>query len=323
MHLNHIVFRKITNETISLNMAKMKLTVLGSGSALPTEKRYNTSHILSIGEKNFMIDCGEGSQIKLRQYKIRTAKLNHIFITHLHGDHCFGLIGFISTMAMMNRKENLYIHAHADLEKLLQPQIDYFTKDMSFKVVFNHINPRKNEVVFEDKSLKVSSIPLKHGIPCCGFLFEEKEKERSLIKEKAEFYNIPIKKRHLIKKGADLELPTGKIVPNKEITLDPEKTKSFAFCSDTMPIEKIIPIIENVDLLYHEATFAEEEKERAKETYHSTAKQAAKIAQTANIKKLVVGHYSARYRNSETIQKEAREIFKETYAAEDGSVFEI
>lgn len=304
-------------------MTKMKLTILGSGSALPTEHRFNSSHILSIGEKSFMIDCGEGAQIKLRQYKIRTAKLHHIFISHLHGDHCFGLIGLISTLAMLNRKENLYIFAHADLEKILQPQIDYFCQDIPFKVVFNPINPRKQAIIFEDKSIKVTTIPLKHGIQCCGFLFEEKEKEKHLIKDKIEFYKIPVSKLHLIKKGADYITENGEIIANIQLTVEPEPPQKFAYCSDTLPLEKNISLIEGVDVLFHEATFAEEEKLRAKETFHSTAKQAAEIAQKAHVKNLIIGHYSARYGNIDHLIKEATSVFEKTIAAEDGKVIEF
>lgn len=304
-------------------MTKMKLTILGSGSALPTEKRYNASHILQIGEKSFMIDCGEGAQIKLRQYKIRTAKLHHIFISHLHGDHCFGLIGLICTLAMLDRKENLYIHAHADLEKILQPQIDYFCQEMPFKVIFNPINPRKKSVIFEDKTIRVTTIPLKHGIPCCGFLFEEKEKEKNLLKDKIEFYKIPVRQLHLIKKGEDFVTASGEVIPNKTLTQEALPLKRFAYCSDSISLENILPIIHDVDGLFHEATFAEEEKRRAKETFHSTAKQAAEIAKKAQVRKLIIGHYSARYGNIEKLVDEAKTIFENTFGAEDGSEFEF
>jgi ribonuclease Z len=313
----------IINKKLSLNMTKMKLTILGSGSALPTEHRFNSSHILSIGEKSFMIDCGEGAQIKLRQYKIRTAKLHHIFISHLHGDHCFGLIGLISTLAMLNRKENLYIFAHADLEKILQPQIDNFCQDIPFQVIFNPINPRKQAVIFEDKSIKVSTIPLKHGIQCCGFLFEEKEKEKHLIKDKIEFYNIPVSKLHLIKKGADFVSANGEVIANNQLTNEPEAPKKFAYCSDTLPLEKIIPYIKGVDALFHEATFSEKEKSRAKETFHSTTKQAATIALKAEVKNLIIGHYSARYGSTDKLVEETKAVFENTFAAEDGSEFEF
>ncbi len=304
-------------------MAKMTLTVLGSGSAYPSEKRFNTSHILSIDDKNFMIDCGEGAQIKLRQYKIKTHNLNHIFISHLHGDHCFGLIGLISTFAMLNRKSNLYIHAHADLEKILQPQIDYFCQQMPYQVVFNPINPRKNTVIFEDKTIQISTIPLKHSIPSCGFLFEEKTKNRHLIADKIDFYQIPVKQLHLIKRGADFITTDGELIPNSALTHEAEKPKRFAYCSDTIALSKNIPLLHDIDGLYHEATFAESEKDRAKETFHSTALQAAEIATKANAGKLIIGHYSARYGKVDKLVEEAKTVFNNTFAAEDGSVFEI
>ncbi|MDR3705233.1 MAG: ribonuclease Z [Paludibacteraceae bacterium] len=304
-------------------MSKMKVTILGCGSALPTEKHFNSSQVLNIGEKLFMIDCGEGAQIRLRQLKIKTSKLNHIFISHLHGDHCFGLIGFISTLGMLGRKENLYIYAHADLEKILQPQIDYFCQEMPYRVIFNHINPRANEVIFEDRTIRVTTIPLKHAIPTCGFLFEEKEKERHLIREKINFFKVPVRQLHLLKKGADFVCPDGKIIPNSQLTKAGEPAKKYAYCSDTAYFEKVIPIIQGADCLFHEATFTEKETIRAKETFHSTAKQAAEIALKAQVKKLLIGHYSARYRNYETILAEAKSVFEDTFATEDGNIFEI
>ncbi len=302
----------------------MKLTILGCGSAIPTDRHFNTSQILNIGDKVFMIDCGEGAQIRLRQFKVKISKLNHIFISHLHGDHCFGLIGFISTMGMMGRKNNLYIHAHSDLEKMLRPQIDYFCQDMSYEVIFNYINPRQNETIFEDRTLKVSTIPLKHGIPCCGFLFEEKEKDRHIIREKINFYKVPVKQLQFIKKGEDFVMEDGTVVPNEQLTKPGEPAKKYAYCSDTAYYEKIIPIIEGADCLYHETTFAETEAERAKTTSHSTAKQAATIAKKANVKQLVISHYSARYHHPEKVLlEEAKAIFKNTTSSEDGSCIEF
>lgn len=304
-------------------MSKMQVTVLGCGSAIPTEKRFNTSQILSIGDKVFMIDCGEGAQIRMRQYKIKTAKLNHIFISHLHGDHCFGLIGLISTLGMLGRKANLYIHAHSDLEKMLQPLIDYFCQEMSFQVVFKHINPRANEVIWEDKTVKVSTIPLKHSIPACGFLFEEKAGDRHLIREKIDFYKVPVKQLQFIKKGEDFVSADGTVIPNAQLTRPGEVSKKYAYCSDTAFSEKIIPLIQGVDCIFHETTFQETEVKRAKETGHSTALQAATIAKEASVGKLLIGHYSARYRNAKTILAEAQAIFENCQATEDGDVIEF
>ncbi|MDR1678920.1 MAG: ribonuclease Z [Prevotellaceae bacterium] len=302
----------------------MKLTILGCGSALPKANYYNASQLLQVGEKLFMIDCGEGAQIRLRQLRIKTARLNHIFISHLHGDHCFGLIGLISTLGMMGRTGNLYIHAHADLEKLLQPQIDYFCREMPFQVFFSPLNPRANEVIFEDKTVRVSTIPLKHGIPSCGFLFEQKEGERHLIREKLDFYQVPVKQYHLLKKGEDFVREDGSIIPNKKLTTDGRPAKRYAYCSDTAFYEKIIPIIKEVDCLFHEATFAQAAAVRAKETFHSTTHQAAEIASRAHVKQLIIGHYSARYDAPEReLLDEVRPLFPNSYAATDCAVFEF
>lgn len=304
-------------------MSHINLTILGCGSAVPTKNHFNSSQYLTIGDKHFLIDCGEGAQIRMRQLKLKTAQLNHIFISHLHGDHCFGLIGLISTFALLGRTNNLYIHAHADLEKLLRPQIDYFSHDLTYEVIFNHINPRQSEIIYEDKAMVVKTIPLKHGVPTCGFLFEEKDRDRHLIKEKIAFYKIPVKELQYIKRGADFVTPEGKIIPNNILTKDPEPAKKYAYCTDTAYSEKIIPIIQGADYLFHEATFCEAEIDRAKATEHSTAKQAASIAKQANVGKLLIGHYSARYPNTEQVLSEAKEVFENTVACEDGQSFEI
>lgn len=304
-------------------MSKMKLTVLGSGSALPTEKRFNSSQILQIGEAVYMIDCGEAAQIRLRANKIKTARLNHIFISHLHGDHCFGLIGFISTMAMLGRTAKLTIHAHPDLEGLLRPLIDYFCVDIPYQVVFNPVNPRKHELILENKQVKVYTIPLKHRIPACGFLFEEKEKERQLIREKIDFYKVPIKQLQFIKKGGDFVTDEGIVVRNSVLTLPSEPAKKYAYCSDTAYSDKIVALLQGVDCLFHEATFADSEIARAKETYHSTARQAAETAKQAGAKQLIIGHYSVRYNKISKLLAEAKEVFDNTHAAEDGMSFEF
>ncbi len=301
----------------------MKVTILGCGSAQPNIHYFNSSQVLDINEKMFMIDCGEGTQIRLRQFKVKTARLNHIFISHLHGDHCFGLIGLISSFHMIGRTTDLHIHAHADLEKLLQPQIDYFCKDITFRIIFNPINPRVHTLIFEDRSVRVYSIPLKHRIPTCGFLFEEKEKDRHLIKEKIGFYQIPIKELQFIKKGADFTTSDGTVIPNALLTRPADKAKRYAYCADTSYSEKIIPILSGVDCMYHEATFETDDTIRAKETLHSTAAQAAQIAQQAGAKQLLLGHYSARYHSHQKLLNQAKAIFPNSFICEDGSSFEF
>jgi len=304
-------------------MQKAILSILGCGSALPTHKNFPSSQLLEIRDKQFLIDCGEGTQIRLRQMNIRTNRLGHIFISHLHGDHCFGLIGLISTFGMLNRTAELHIHAQADLEKMLQPQLNYFCADLPYKVIFHVINPRKHQLIYEDRSVSVFSIPLKHRVPCCGFLFEEKPRDRHIIREMIDFYHIPIWRIPKIKQGEDFVTEEGEIIPNEQLTRTGETPKRFAYCSDTAYSEKIIPIIEGVDCLYHEATFMEGEMVRCKQTEHSTARQAAEIAKKANVKKLIIGHYSARYPNQNDLLMEAKSVFENSILGEDMKAYEI
>jgi ribonuclease Z len=304
-------------------MQKATISILGCGSALPTHKNFPSSQLLEMRDKQFLIDCGEGTQIRLRQMCLKTNRLGHVFISHLHGDHCFGLIGLISSFGMLNRTAELHIHAQADLEKILQPQLDYFCADLPFEVIFHVINPRKHEIIYEDRSVIVSSIPLKHRVPCCGFLFEEKPRDRHIIREMIDFYKIPTWRIPKIKQGEDFITDEGEIISNNQLTKPAEKPRRFAYCSDTAYSEKIIPIIEGVDCLYHEATFMQDEALRSKQTEHSTARQAAEIAQKANVKKLIIGHYSARYISQTDLLDEAKAVFENTVLGKDMSVYEI
>lgn len=299
------------------------LTILGCGSALPTRKNFPSAQLLELRDKQFLIDCGEGTQIRIRQMGIKTNRLGHIFISHLHGDHCFGLIGLISSFGMLNRTAELHIHAPADLEKVMESQLRYFCADLPFAVLFHHVNPRRNEVIYEDRSLKVSSIPLKHTVPTCGFLFEEKPRDRHIIREMIDFYKIPTWRILKIKQGDDFITDEGEVISNEQLTTSSEAPKRFAYCSDTAYSEKIIPIIEGVDCLFHEATFMEDELLRAKQTQHSTVRQAATIALKANVKKLIIGHYSARYNDQSKLLKEAKTIFENTVLGEDLTTYEI
>jgi len=304
-------------------MQKASLTILGCGSAMPTRKNFPSSQLLEIRDKQFLIDCGEGTQIRMCQMGAKANRLGHIFISHLHGDHCFGLMGLISTFGMLNRTAELHIHAQADLEKILKPQLHYFCTDLSFNVVFHTINPRKHDLIYEDRSVQVFSIPLKHRVPCCGFLFEEKPRDRHIIRDMIDFYHIPTWRIPKIKQGEDFETDEGEIIPNELLTIASERPKRFAYCTDTAYSEKIIPIIEGVDCLYHEATFMDDELLRSKQTEHSTARQAGEIARKAHVKKLIIGHYSARYNNQEALLNEAREVFENTVLGEDLTVYEI
>jgi ribonuclease Z len=302
---------------------KATLTILGCGSALPTRKNFQTAQLLEIRDKQFLIDCGEGTQIRMRQMGLKINRLGNIFISHLHGDHCFGLIGLITSFGMLNRTADLHIYAQADLEKILTPWIQYFCKGLPFEVIFHSINPRKHEFIYQDRSISVSTIPLKHQVPTCGFLFEEKPRDRHIIREMIDFYHIPTWRVLKIKQGEDFTTDEGEIIANSLLTTASEAPKRFAYCSDTAFSKKIVPIIEGVDCLYHEATFKEEDIIRSGETEHSTARQAAEIAKLAHVKKLIIGHYSARYTNQNELLEEAKIVFKNTVLGEDMTVYEI
>ncbi|MDR2853914.1 MAG: ribonuclease Z [Prevotellaceae bacterium] len=305
-------------------MQNPTLTILGAGSALPTRTNFPAAYLLEMRDKQFLIDCGEGAQIRMRQMNLKTNRLGHIFISHLHGDHCFGLIGLISSFGMLGRTAQLHIHAPEPLETLLRPLLNFFCENAPFDVIFHHFDTKKSAQIFEDKSVTVTTIPLKHRVPCCGFLFEEKPRLRNIKREMIDFYQIPIANIPKIKQGDDFVSNSGEIVPNDQLTTPAPPPRRFAYCSDTAFAEKIIPLVHNVDLLVHEATFAEEESARARETKHSTARQAAEIAQQANVKKLLICHLSARYHeNQNRILQEANAVFANTVLGKDGITVEF
>ena len=303
-------------------MEPFEIHILGCGSALPTTRHNATAQVVKIGNKQFMIDCGEGAQLQLRRQHIHFSFINHIFISHLHGDHCFGLIGLISTFALLGRTAPLHIYADHNLERVMKPQIDFFCKGMNYPLFFHSIDATKREIIFEDNTITVETIPLKHRMPCCGFLFREKPKRRHLIGDAVNFYNIPAYMRQAIKDGADYTTPDGETIPNSRLTKDADRSRSYAYCSDTAPCDNSLQL-KDVDLLYHEATFADSEKERAAQTMHSTARQAAQVAAAAGAKRLLIGHYSSRYETVDTLLEEAQELFPATIAANEGEVIYI
>ena len=303
-------------------MEPFEIHILGCGSALPTTRHNATAQVVKIGNKQFMIDCGEGAQLQLRRQHIHFSFINHIFISHLHGDHCFGLIGLISTFALLGRTAPLHIYADHNLERVMKPQIEFFCKGMNYPLFFHSIDATKREIIFEDNTITVETIPLKHRMPCCGFLFREKPKRRHLIGDIVNFYNIPAYMRQAIKDGADYTTPDGETIPNSRLTKDADRSRSYAYCSDTAPCDNSLQLTD-VDLLYHEATFADSEKERAAQTMHSTARQAAQVAAAAGAKRLLIGHYSSRYETVDTLLEEAQELFPATIAANEGEVIYI
>ena len=304
-------------------MAEFNINILGCGSALPTTRHLATSQIVDLRDKLYMIDCGEGTQVQMRRMRVRFGRLAHIFISHLHGDHCFGLPGLISTLGMLGRTGELVVHGPKEVETYLRPVMDLFCRGMEFEVRFNPVDTRSHSLVMEDRSLSVYSIPLKHRIPTCGYLFAEKPKEAHIIREMTDFYQVPVRCMKDIKQGQDYVTPEGEVVPNSRLARPAAPPKRYAFCSDTAYNRSIIPIIEGADLLYHEATFAECDLARAKETFHSTARQAAEIARDAHVKRLVIGHYSARYEDLSELHREAEAVFPGTILGNEGTVIPV
>ena len=293
------------------------LTILGYNSAIPTVKSAPTAQFLEMEERCFLIDCGEGTQVQLRKAKAKFSKINHIFISHLHGDHVFGLPGLISSFRLLGRETPLHVYGPKGIKEMMETIFRITETHQGFEVVFHELSSKKSEKVFEDNRVEVFTIPLDHRIYCNGYLFKEKPKERHLnMQEISKYPEIEICDYHNLKRGKDIQLSDGYILKNENLTKPAEHSVSYAFCSDTRYLESIIPIIKNVDVLYHEATFLHDLKKMADYTGHTTALEAAKIARKANVKKLILGHFSNRYHDLSVFLNEACEIFPETYLPE-------
>lgn len=301
----------------------MKLTILGCYAATPRTLTNPTSQVLEIKNRLFLIDCGEGTQVQLRKNKIKFSKINHIFISHLHGDHLFGLIGTISTFSLLGRTTDLHIYGPKGIKELILIQLKLTESWTTYSLFFHELESKESEVIFEDKRVIVKTIPLKHRVYTNGYLFQEKPDERKLNVEAVQQYDIHVAYYQKIKNGGDITLDDGTVVENEKLTFDPIPPKSYAFCSDTVYNEEVIPIIENTDVLYHESTFLESEARLAEKTLHSTAREAATIALKANVKQLILGHYSTRYDGLEPFKKEAEEVFPNVLLADDGVSFEL
>lgn len=301
----------------------MKLTILGCYAATPRTLNNPTSQVLEMQNRLFLIDCGEGTQVQLRKKKIKFSKINHIFISHLHGDHSFGLIGVISTFAMLGRETDLHIYGPVGIKEFILTQLRLSGSYTQYGLYFHELSSQESEIVFEDEKVIVKTIPLKHRVYANGYLFQEKPKEKRLNVEKVQEYKIDKCYYQNIKNGRDITLDNGTVIPNRELTFEPEAPKSYAFCSDTIYKEDIVPIIANVDVLYHESTFLEQDAQYTEKTMHCTAKQAATIALKANAKHLILGHYSTRYGNIELFKTQAEEVFSSVHLADDGKEFEF
>ena len=304
----------------------LQLTVLGCSSATPTSSRYPSAFLLKSNRIKgyFLIDCGEGTQIRMRRASIPMQRISRIFISHLHGDHFFGLIGYIFTQNLLGRQEELHIYAHKPLEKIIKLQLDVENAVLNYPLIFHSISPKKKKhTLYEDEAIEISTFPLLHSIPANGFLFREKGLNRMVREDFIEKYKPTRKQMASLKQGNDFVCKNGEVIKNDLATAPSDEYKSFAYCSDTAYTESIIPYIKQVDLLYHEATFLEELTEVAREKYHSTAKQAAEIAKLAKVKKLLVGHYSARYKDLNLFAEEAKSVFPNSENAFEGSSIKI
>lgn len=301
----------------------MQLTILGCYAATPRSLTNPTSQVLEIKNRMFLIDCGEGTQVQLRKKKVRFSKINHVFISHLHGDHFYGLIGLISTFSLLNRQNDLHIYAPKGAKEIILLQLKLSNSWTSYNLYFHELEGDESRVIFEDDKVTVSTIPLKHRIYTNGYLFKEKPAERKLNIDTVQHYKIETCYYQKIKNGSDITLDDGRVIANSELTFDPPAPKSYAFCSDTIYKEDIVPLIRDVDVVYHEATFLESEAHYCEKTMHCTAKQAANIAKLANAKHLVLGHYSTRYGSIEPFKEEAETVFGNVHLADDGKVFDF
>lgn len=304
-------------------MKSFKVHILGCGSALPTLQHYASSQIVEFRDKCFMIDCGEGSQMQVRHTHIHFSKIQAVFISHIHGDHCFGLIGMISTFGMLGRTAPLHIYAPAELESILNAQVELFCTGLEYNIVFHAVDTAERTVIYEDRSLIVETIPLEHRVPCCGFIFREKPALPHIRRDMIDFYNIPISQINNIKAGAGWTTPDGNFVPHERLTVPADAPRSYAYCSDTRYLPHLHELIKGVSTLYHESTYAEDNVEKARIYHHSTAAQAAMVARDANVGKLLLGHYSSRYRDESVLLDEAKAIFPNSYLTNEKLVFDV
>ena len=301
----------------------MQLTILGNGAGGPFQGRNYTAQVLQVEQHYFLIDCGEGTQHQLYRYRIPMERINQIFISHLHGDHVFGLIGLLTSYCLKQRSKKLEIFSPPGVQELIETTARLSGVLFSYPITFHEVDTTIASIVFENKQMEVSTIPLLHRTACTGWLFREKPKPLNINKDKIVEYNIPFAMIPGIKAGADLSLPDGRVVANSEITLPPRPRRAYAFCSDTAPSEAVAHAVQGVDLLYHEATFTEAQVEEASLSFHSTALQAAKIARQAEVKKLLIGHFSGRYTDSEQHLLEAKSVFENSVAAEEGEGYVV
>ena len=305
-------------------MEPFKIHILGCGSALPTTRHFSSIQIVESRGKLYMIDCGEGAQLQLRRSGLSFERLGHVFISHIHGDHCFGLIGLISTLGLLGRTATLHVHAPAELKRMLETQLTlFFNYDIGYQIEFHGVDTTVQQVIFEDRSLTVESIPLEHRMPCCGFLFREKPSLPHIRRDMIDAYNIPVSQINNIKAGQDYTLPDGTVVEHQRLVTPAAPPRSYAYCSDTRYMPNLHKRLMGVNTLYHESTYADDKLAGAEKYYHSTARQAATVARDAQVGKLLLGHYSARYTNEEILLNEAQEVFPNSFLTHEMDVFDV
>lgn len=304
-------------------MEPFRLHILGCGSALPTVRHFPTSQVVECRGKLFMIDCGEGAQLQMRRAGLSFSKMGHIFLSHLHGDHCFGLIGMLSTFGLLGRTSKMHVYGDAALEAILRFQLQSFCRDLGYEVVFHPVDTTKQDVIYEDRSLTVETIPLDHRLPCCGYLFKEKQSLPHIRREMIDFYNIPISQIQNIKNGQNFVQPDGTVIPNERLVLPPESPRSYAYVSDTRYKPELTMQLQGVSTLYHEATYGDDNIAMAEKYFHSTARQAAQVALGAGVGQLLLGHYSSRYIKENVLLNQAKEVFPSTRLTKELDVINI
>lgn len=304
-------------------MEPFKIHILGCGSALPTLKHNASSQLIEMRGKCFMVDCGEGAQMQFRRSHIHFSKLNAIFISHMHGDHCFGLMGLLSTLGMLGRTSKLRIYAPKDYESLFRQQVEFFMQTMEYEMEMIPVDTEKQQVIYEDHSLTVETVPLQHRVPCCGFIFREKPTLPHIRRDMIDYYGIPVSQINNIKNGADWTNEDGDIIPNARLVQPADSPRSYAYCSDTRFVPGLKEKVKGVTVLYHESTYTSDQEDRAKIYYHSTARQAATIAAGAGVGTLLLGHYSARYNDEQVLLQEAKAVFDHSILSQEGMVFDV
>lgn len=304
-------------------MEPFKIHILGCGSALPTLKHNASSQLIEMRGKCFMVDCGEGAQMQFRRSHIHFSKLNAIFISHMHGDHCFGLMGLLSTLGMLGRTSKLRIYAPKDYEPLFRQQVEFFMQTMEYEMEMIPVDTEKQQVIYEDHSLTVETVPLQHRVPCCGFIFREKPTLPHIRRDMIDYYGISVSQINNIKNGADWMNEDGDIIPNARLVQPADSPRSYAYCSDTRFVPGLKEKVKGVTVLYHESTYTSDQEDRAKIYYHSTARQAATIAAGAGVGTLLLGHYSARYNDEQVLLQEAKAVFDHSILSQEGMVFDV